>query len=300
MCITSTSGEMKISWLLILALVVTAVVANEKTGRRDKDRRKVERPKRIRSEGTLDKPKINNEEEDDGEYTTVDVKTEGGAYERSGGVENPCNKHRCKRGEVCVLEERQPVCVCQTCDEPVESEPQVCSRNNVTYVTECELDRDHCLCRRSEPGCRDDTVNHVRIDYFSACKELTACPTKELENFPSRMRDWLFRVMTTMAYRHELDDYHDLAVSALEDKKHADAVIWEFCDLDKDPEDRQVTRRELMYIIASVKSMEHCLVPFLDSCDKDSDSTITLVEWGTCLEIGHEAIVDKCHKKIRA
>jgi hypothetical protein len=28
--------------------------------------------------------------------------------------------------------------------------------------------------------------------------ELTACPKDELERFPERMRDWLFRVMTDM------------------------------------------------------------------------------------------------------
>ena len=50
---------------------------------------------------------------------------------------------------------------------------------------------------------------------------------------------------------------------------------------------RHVTRRELMYIIASIKPMEHCLVPFLNKCDTDNDNNISLVEWGTCLDVGH-------------
>lgn len=49
---------------------------------------------------------------------------------------------------------------------------------------------------------------------------------------------------------------------------------------------RHVTRRELMFIIASIKPMEHCLVPFLNECDANDDHTIDLMEWGTCLGIG--------------
>ena len=41
-----------------------------------------------------------------------------------------------------------------------------------------------------------------------------------------------------------------------------------------------------MFIIASIKPMEHCLVPFLNECDANDDHTIDLVEWGTCLGIG--------------
>ena len=40
-----------------------------------------------------------------------------------------------------------------------------------------------------------------------------------------------------------------------------------------------------MFIIASIKPMEHCLVPFLNECDANDDHTIDLVEWGTCLGI---------------
>lgn len=36
----------------------------------------------------------------------------------------------------------------------------------------------------------------------------------------------------------ELDEYRDLLENARNDEKHADAVIWKFCDLDIHPEDR--------------------------------------------------------------
>lgn len=259
---------MRLTWLLLLCLAVTAVVA------------KVE------------------SDDDDEEYGTVEVQGQQEIPDQK-GLKNPCNTKRCQRGEVCVLDERDAVCVCQTCDEARENDGKVCSRDNMTYATECHLDRDHCLCKNKQPGCSQTSRPYVRLDYYSECKELTKCPDDEFDNFPVRMRDWLFRIMTALAYRHELDEYQELTESAMNDQSHTDAVIWKFCDLDKDPEDRHVTRRELMYIIASVKPMEHCLVPFLDSCDENDDGTITLVEWGTCLKIGHEAIQDKCKHQMK-
>lgn len=259
---------MKLTWLLVLCLVVTAVVA---------------------------KIKLDDDDDDDGEYDTLDVVIqEGGEREN---YENPCNKHHCKRGARCQLEGREPKCVCQTCEDEITQELKlpVCSTKNVTYISECHLDRDHCLCDNGLPGCPGQ-MNKVRLDYFSACKQLTACPTDELENFPARMRDWLYRVMTDMAMRGypELDNYRDFLEKARHDENHAGAVIWKFCDLDVHPNDRFVTRRELMYITATLKHMEHCLVPFLKDCDADDDNKITLNEWARCLRIPQEALVDQC------
>jgi len=31
--------------------------------------------------------------------------------------------------------------------------------------------------------------------------------------------------------------------------------------------------------------LEHCIAPFLNKCDADSDHMVTLEEWGNCLEI---------------
>ncbi|XP_045213549.2 SPARC-like isoform X2 [Mercenaria mercenaria] len=256
---------MKLTWLLLLCLVVTAVVA-----------------------------KVESDDSDE-EYETIDVTQEGGQQEK---LTNPCNNHKCKRGEVCELNERKPRCVCQTCDDKVEEENKlpVCSTKNVTYISECHLDRDHCLCKNRDAACLDNTQDKVRLDYYHSCKELTECKPEEMTMFPFRMRDWLYRVMTDMAMRgyEEVDEYRDLLENARHDKEHADAVIWKFCDLDVHPNDRHVTRRELLYIIASLKHMEHCLVPFMNNCDANNDNRITLIEWGECLGIGHEAIVDKC------
>lgn len=251
---------MKLRYVLLLALVVTAVVA-----------------------------KVDQEEGEQDELQALPVDNQ-----EQQGTPHPCNLIKCGRGEACKLEEGTPKCECQTCLEPVDVDFKVCSTNNVTYNTECELDRDHCLCKSRQPGCSNDQLDRVRLDYYSACKELSKCPEEEFNQFPQRMRDWLFRVMRDLANRQELDDYLDLVEAATHDDTHADAVLWKFCDLDVHPTDRSVTRRELMYIIASIKPMEHCLVPFLNQCDADDSNSISLEEWGTCLGIGHDAIIDKC------
>lgn len=223
--------------------------------------------------------------DDDDEYDSVDIIKDKSAEVMS---TNPCNVKKCKRGETCVLDEGNPLCVCQPCDEQTDEQYQVCSTKNITFESECHLDRDHCLCHTQQPGCQTEGVNKVRLDYYGSCKELSECPENEYEGFPQRMRDWLFRIMRELANREQLDEYLALLESARNDDKHADAVIWKFCDLDVDPEDRRVTRRELMFIIASIKPMEHCLVPFLNECDANDDHTIDLVEWGTCLGIGND------------
>ena len=39
-------------------------------------------------------------------------------------------------------------------------------------------------------------------------------------------------------------------------------------------------------------ALEHCIAPFLDSCDRDNDHKITLIEWGKCLELNEVTIPD--------
>ncbi|KAL4240883.1 hypothetical protein ACF0H5_001666 [Mactra antiquata] len=258
---------MKLTWLLVLCLIVSAALA-----------------------------KVDVDDSDD-EYETIDVIQEGGQPER---LLNPCNRHQCKRGEICVLDEGKAKCECITCEipKPDDNIVKVCSTKNITYESECFLDREHCLCRNNLPGCTDNREKRIRLDYFTACKELTECPENEFEMFASRMKDWLFRVMNDLTMRgyEEMNDYRTMLEEARADENKVGAVLWKFCDLDVHPTDRHVSRRELMYIIASLKPMEHCLVPFLNSCDADDDNTINLVEWGTCLNLDHAVITDKCKK----
>ncbi|XP_046336261.1 SPARC-like isoform X2 [Haliotis rufescens] len=207
-----------------------------------------------------------------------------------------CKKKKCYRGEVCRLDNRQQAeCVClHECEPEVDPRYHVCSTKNQTYESECELDRDHCLCKTKQPGCSNARLNKIQLDYFGGCRKLTKCPDDEFEEFPIRMKEWLFLVMKQLASRDELGEYIDLLDKARNDANHTEAVLWKFCDLDSSPQDRQVSRRELQYIVQSLKAWEHCLVPFLSMCDQDSNRKITLTEWGACLGVNSKKISDKC------
>lgn len=114
------------------------------------------------------------------------------------------------------------------------------------------------------------------------------CTTEEMSDFPRRMRDWLFNVMRDLAGRHELSQHYMQMEREAErnlTKRWANAAVWKWCDLDGHPHDRSVSRHELFPIRAPLLYLEHCIAPFLDSCDEDDDHRITLKEWAHCLQL---------------
>nr|AND99565.1 SPARC [Pinctada fucata] len=214
-----------------------------------------------------------------------------------GNRKNPCNFKECKRrGQTCILTPNNKAkCVCrEECKIDPDPRHMVCSVKNMTFDSECHLDREYCMCK-SMKACSNAEAKKFRLDYYGECKELTRCEDLEMKQFPDRMSNWTYVVMKEMARRHQLDtEYLDLLKKATADDHHTDAILWKFCDLDIRPHDRKVSRRELLFIIASVKPMEHCLVPFLTQCDEDNDGLISLVEWGKCLNLDPVHIEDKC------
>jgi len=71
------------------------------------------------------------------------------------------------------------------------------------------------------------------------------CTENELEDFPRRMRDWLFNIMREMADRRELSPHflqleREAERTADETKRAGTAAVWKFCDLDSQPNDRSV------------------------------------------------------------
>lgn len=154
-----------------------------------------------------------------------------------------------------------------------------------------------CLCDEEHEQCLKKKYKHAHVDYYGVCREIEPCTPGEMEDFPRRMRDWLFNVMKDLADRNELkSDYYDLEKEAEASIQHkwVNAVIWKFCDLDSHPHDRAVSRHELFPIRAPLLAMEHCIAPFLDSCDANDDHQITLAEWGKCLLLEEEEIQNKC------
>lgn len=107
-------------------------------------------------------------------------------------------------------------------------------------------------------------------------------------DFPRRMRDWLFNVMNDLAQNEEFpEQYKTLQAEAETNltRRWTNAAIWKWCDLDGHPHDRSVSIHELFPIRAPLMSLEHCIAPFLESCDPDNDHRITLQEWGKCLQL---------------
>ncbi|XP_076458985.1 SPARC-like isoform X2 [Babylonia areolata] len=213
-------------------------------------------------------------------------------------IQNPCKNKICRRGETCIVDpDYRTRCVCHTnCVPglPGDDRYEVCSKRNITYESECALDRDHCLCRRQLEGCSNPNFTKIRLDYFGPCQQLAPCTKREFEEFPRRTREWLFIIMTELADRREIPEYEDLVDLAGQEPTRSHAVLWKFCVLDVSPHDSMVSRRELLYTIQTLKPLEHCLMPFLDSCDADSDGQITLLEWGTCLGLESGKIRDVC------
>lgn len=114
------------------------------------------------------------------------------------------------------------------------------------------------------------------------------CKEEDMSDFPRRMRDWLFNIMRDLADRQELPS-HYLKMQREAETNHtlrwANAAIWKWCDLDGHPHDRAVSRHELFPIRAPLMALEHCIAPFLDSCDANNDHKISLIEWGKCLQL---------------
>lgn len=216
-----------------------------------------------------------------------------------GYVEDPCLKKHCGTGRICeVTNEGEAVCVCvKQCPEERDDRRKVCSNNNETWDSDCELYRMRCMCTDDMEDCKDKKYKHTHVNYYGSCRDIPECIPDEMEDFPRRMKEWLFNIMKDLADRSELkEEYVELEREAEKDlsKKWANAVIWKFCDLDSHPFDRSVSRHELFPIRAPLLAMEHCIAPFLDSCDADDDHRITLKEWGLCLGLEESEIEDKC------
>jgi len=227
-------------------------------------------------------------------------KDQAAAVEASeGSAPDPCGRLRCKDGQRCTLNEAgEAHCACMdSCTKYNEPRSAICSSRNRTYDSECEFNRQMCLCERNEKGCSDRSMvkEKEHLDYYSACKEIRQCEPEELAAFPSRMATWLANVMETLDKRQELDVKFSDMHRRSRRSKHPEIVpiLWEFCQMDTS-KDRIVSRSELFPLVAPLKPLEHCIGDFLDKCDADSNGEITLQEWGHCLSLPDENIEDIC------
>ncbi|XP_063699329.1 SPARC [Culicoides brevitarsis] len=213
-----------------------------------------------------------------------------------------CAKVHCSAGKICQIIDDAAQCVCvPECPEVDEPRRKVCTNLNETWASDCEVHRQRCLCEQNDPKCTNKEAAHVHIDYYGECRELPECSDDEMKDFPRRMREWLFNVMIDLATRNELPEYYITLIHDNEKnltKRWADAAVWKFCDLDVEG-DKTISRHELFPIRAPLLTLEHCIAPFLETCDENDDHRISLKEWGKCLEIETDELTEKCANMTR-
>jgi len=213
------------------------------------------------------------------------------------GLEHPCTSLVCGDGQECVLDDSgMAECACIKKCIPSSNDIPLCSTRNETFSSECSFLRERCLCVQGSSECEDKAHVSAHMDYYGKCQELPECEEAELEEFPIRMREWLYLVM------EELDEREDLSEGAhrmLEEAKGQTSrrwvlpVIWKFCELDQTG-DRFMNTDELRPITAPLKPVEHCTATFLENCDVDNNGRIDIVEWGSCLQLEDDEIEDRC------
>ncbi|KAF4533224.1 hypothetical protein B566_EDAN005139 [Ephemera danica] len=205
-------------------------------------------------------------------------------------VTEPCAKKHCGAGRICeVNADGEPECVCiPSCPDETDPRRKVCSNHNETWASDCEVYQMRCWCDKGMDQCLGEQYKHVHIEYYGECRDMAECTPEEMEDFPRRMRDWLFNIMRDLADRDELSNHYLKMEREAESnltRRWSNAAIWKWCDLDGHPHDRSVSRHELFPIRAPLMALEHCIAPFLNNCDVDDDHRITLLEWGTCLQL---------------
>lgn len=218
---------------------------------------------------------------------------------------DPCMNKHCSAGRVCkAVDEETAECVCvEVCGEENDPRRKVCTNYNETFNSDCEVYQQRCFCDSNDERCRGPDYQHVHIEYYGQCRQMPMCKEEEMADFPRRMRDWLFNIMRDLADRQELPS-HYLKMQREAETNHtlrwSNAAIWKWCDLDGNPHDKAVSRHELFPIRAPLMALEHCIGPFLDSCDINNDHEITLTEWGKCLQLEEEDLDEKCDELAEA
>merc|ERR1712126_281096 len=170
-----------------------------------------------------------------------------------------------------------------------------------TWDGGCLLHQMRCWCHSGDDRCTNkEEYKHLHVEYYGECSNVNDCKEEEMAEFPERMREWLFNVMREMAERRALSEHYlqlereSEDLDSDNDEKWVNAVVWKWCDLDEEPRDKKVSRHELFPIRAPLLTLEHCIAPFLDSCDVDDDHYVSLSEWGACLKLPKGVLEDKC------
>ncbi|KAG0730077.1 Secreted protein acidic and rich in cysteine [Chionoecetes opilio] len=308
---------MRLLWVLVAAVLVvgtSASVASKKSHQKktttEAEKKHLDIEKRLEEvqelEAELEKELEAEEEEETSDEENEMTEEQVGEEEAEEEAEalpvedyhpeiriDPCHGIYCGAGRMCVPnDEDEGECVCvNVCEHEDDVRRRVCSNNNETWMSDCELYRQRCLCQEEDESCLSPDNKHVHIEYYGACQDMPECVEEELEDFPRRMSEWLFHIMRDMADRETLSEHYvRLEREAEEDpkKQWSYAVVWKWCELDSHPKDKAVSLHELFPLRAPLFTLENCVAAFLESCDANSDHSITLREWATCTKLSED------------
>lgn len=289
--------------LVVIGLIVALLVLDVSAERRRKSRRRT-----TTQESTIQDENINMLAADELSQEIESAMTNEDDDSRMRSMPllaDPCLDKHCGAGRVCkTSEEGTAECICiEQCSEEIDPRRKVCTNYNETFGSDCEVYQARCFCDSGDSRCRGPDYQHIHIEYYGECRQMPACKEEDMIDFPRRMRDWLFNIMRDLADRQELPT-HYLKMQREAETNHtlrwSNAAIWKWCDLDGHPHDRTVSRHELFPIRAPLMALEHCIAPFLDSCDENNDHKISLTEWGKCLQIDEDDLTDKCDELAEA
>lgn len=206
-----------------------------------------------------------------------------------------CANVECEAGERCIVTGDEAICECyEDCMIPTDERQKICSSANQTFESDCHFLRQKCWCNKNERQCIDLSIVNDKLDYYGACRYIEHCSDKERQIFIERMKIWLDEVLHILDERKDLDQkYFSLVKSADEmkakkfEKYWTAGVIFEFCQLDKS-KDHSIQKEEIATLVSSIKSLEHCIQPFLDECDQNQDGIINEEEWGKSLGLSSD------------
>lgn len=295
--------------MLLCAVLIGAFLISDASA----ERRRKHRRRTTTTEATFQQEVMNMLEADETAEETEDAESvvNAKANTKYGGETepllqaDPCIDKHCGAGRICqptTLGDAECVCV-ETCDQESDPRRKVCTNYNETFGSDCEVYQARCFCDSNDARCRGSDYKHVHIEYYGECRQMPMCKEEDMLDFPRRMRDWLFNIMRDLADRQELPSHFLKMQREAETNltlRWTNAAVWKWCDLDGHPHDRTVSRHELFPIRAPLMALEHCIAPFLDSCDVDSDHKISLKEWGKCLQLDEDDLDDKCDELAEA
>ncbi|XP_071808799.1 SPARC-like [Asterias amurensis] len=271
-------------FILILSLVAVALASRHKTKNQEL---KAARHELVNAKKALESLTYSKEEQiySINGYRAEDVE------ETINDVDDKCSSLECAPGKSCFIDnDGAPYCDCAEMCVEDDRDPfvRVCSTNNVTYPSQCELFRQKCVNPRDMDG--------EHLDYFGPCKMMERCNPIDLINFPERMRTWFLEVMRDLAERKEEnggldDDEKRLEEESMdEDKPWRRPLHWKFFNMDVSPTDYHLSDEELLPMRAQLLPMEPCTDAFIAGCDTNDDDLISIIEWGKCMGLTEDEI----------